>query len=112
MSIKLAIDLVVLTVLVAFTALTIYKNVKAYKDPTWCMYKPVAFIYSIAAALTGYINGPKMYLLFTLPTLLLFVTVTTVAGLFFSTIFLTVTQVAALTIVLVFRKLKLVNVVC
>ena len=111
MSIKLAIDLIILAILIVLTLGTIWSNYKAYKDPTFLMFKPAAFIYSICAALTGYRNGPKMYLLFTLPTVVVFIVVSAYFGLFFSTIYLVISQAASLAIVLLMRALKLVTVV-
>lgn len=111
MSIKLAIDLIILAILVVLLLGTIWANYKAYKDPTFLMFKPAAFIYSVCAGLTGYVNGPRMYLLFTLPTVIVFIGVSAYFGLFFSTIFLVISQAAALAIVLLMRALKLVKVV-
>jgi hypothetical protein len=110
MSITLAIDLFILVLLLGTAGFTIYANLKAYKDPTYCMFRPTALVYSVAAGLTGFTTTPKSYLLISFPILLIVLGVTYFFGLSFSFYYITVNQAACLAIVVVFRKLNLIKV--
>lgn len=110
MTITLAVDMVILTILISQLMWIVWINKQAYKDPTYCMFRPTSFLYSIAAGFSGFTYSGKLYLLISLPILVIALVATYYFGLMLTFYFITISQAVCLTIVVVFRKLNLVRV--
>lgn len=109
MSMVLAIDLILVALLGSQLVFIIWANKIAFKDPAYCMFRKSAFLYSVAAGFSGATSTLKMYLMISLPILLIALGVTYYFGLSITFYFVTISQAICLTIVVVLRKLNVVQ---
>lgn len=109
MTVTLAIDMTIVALLLSQLGFIVWVNYRAFNDPAHCMFRKSSLLYSIAAGYSGATDTLKTYLLISLPILVVFLGITYYFGLLLSFYYITVSQVICLTIVVVLRKLNVVQ---